>query len=228
MEDFTVMKIDKSLTNDWILHKHYAKRKCSISYAFGLFNKDGLLVGVCTFGFPPNYNFNEGKCIFNNYRVLTLELNRLIVNEGLGKNVLSFFVSKALDLLPKPSCIVSYADPNYGHNGYIYQATNWIYTGDSTPKHRYTFEDGTTFDIRRGIDIKEQKHGKIIKKETLLPTRRYIFFNGNKKEKKKMFSCFKLKILPYPKGDNKRYDVSYECQKIYIDKKLFEAKEVKE
>lgn len=51
------------------------------------------MVGVCTFGHPPNYNYNKGKCVFNDYEVLTLELNRLITNDGLERNVLSYFVS---------------------------------------------------------------------------------------------------------------------------------------
>ncbi len=202
-----VEKISNFECRDWILNKHYAKRMCSISYAYGLFI-DGQLNGVCTFGFPPNYNYNNGKCVFNSFECLTLELNRLVVNDGLPKNTLSYFVSQSLKMLPKPSCIVSYADQNQGHNGYIYQATNWIYTGVSTPKHRYIFEDGSSFDIRRGIDNK----GKIVDKLLLKPTHRYLFFNGNKKDIKKMKKDLKIKTLNYPKGVNKRYDASYRPQ----------------
>lgn len=204
-ERYSVKSIDSYLCKDWLLNKHYAKRMCSISYSFGLY-VDGILSGVCTFGFPPNYNYNNGKCVFNNYSCLTLELNRLVVNDGLEKNVLSFFVSNCLDKLPRPSCIVSYADQNNGHNGYIYQATNWIYTGVSTPKHKYIFENGSEFDIRRGIDNK----GKIVNKILMLPTHRYLYFNGNKKEKHKMKNDLKMSIYPYPKGENKRYDASYQ------------------
>jgi len=160
------------------------------------------MVGVCTFGYPPNYNYNKGKCVFNDFEVLTLELNRLITNDGLEKNTLSYFVSQALGMLPKPSCVVSYSDPNHGHYGYIYQATNWIYTGHSTPKFLYYFEDGTVFDIRREIDRKGQDHGKMIKKEKILPTERYIYFNGDKRDKKEMKKHFKLKTCDYPKHDN--------------------------
>lgn len=203
-DKYSIKPIDRYEAMDWILNKHYAKRKCSISYSFGLY-QGNILVGVCTFGFPPNYNYNDGKCVFNNFECLTLELNRLVVNDGLEKNTLSFFVSSALDMLPKPSCIVSYADPNVGHHGYIYQATNWIYTGESNLKHRYTFENGQSFDIRRGLEGK----GKIVKKEQLLPTHRYLFFNANKKQRKKMLSDLKMNLLPYPKGTNLRYDASY-------------------
>ena len=203
--NYIVSKIQNHETKEWLLKKHYAKRMCSISYAFGLYI-DGILNGVCTFGFPPNYNYNNGKCIFNNYECLTLELNRLVINDGSPKNTLSYFVSKCLKLLPKPTCIVSYADQNQGHNGYIYQATNWIYTGVSTPKHQYIFEDGSVFDIRRGVESK----GKIIDKILIKPTHRYIYFNGNKKQRKQMKQDFKMKICNYPKGKNKRYNANYD------------------
>lgn len=205
MKGYSVKSIDSYECKDWLLNKHYAKRLCSISYSFGLFNINNVLQGVCTFGFPPNYNYNNGKCVFNDYECLTLELNRLVVNDGLPSNSLSYFVSNCLKMLPKPSCIVSYADQNQGHNGYIYQATNWIYTGTSTPKHKYIFEDGSSFDIRRGLENK----GKVVDKILMQPTHRYLFFNGTKNDKKTMRKCLKMKTEPYPKGKNKRYDASY-------------------
>tara|TARA_R110000824_G_scaffold118543_2_gene270848 strand:- start:93 stop:737 length:645 start_codon:yes stop_codon:yes gene_type:complete len=202
-EQWNVTEIPRSQTHQWILKKHYAKRLPMIKYAFGLYNET-VLVGVCTFGHPPNYNFNDGKFVFDGYKCLTLELNRLVVNDGLPPNTLSFFVSRCLKKLPTPSCVVSYADPNNGHHGYIYQATNWIYTGVSNPKHRYIFEDGSAFDVRRGID----KKGKIVDKILLKPTHRYIYLNGNKRDLKEMISKLKVKRLPYPKGQNINYDTS--------------------
>jgi len=201
--NYEVKSIDYQDCKEWFLKKHYAKRIPSISFCFGLYSDK--LEGVCSFGFPPNYNYNDGRCVFNEYKCLTIELNRLVVNDGLTKNSLSFFVSQCLKMLPKPCCIVSYADQNQGHNGYIYQATNWIYTGVSTPKHQYIFEDGSIFDIRRGIENK----GKIIDKIKVKPTHRYIYFNGSKTDINKMKKKFKMKIMKYPKGENKRYDASY-------------------
>ena len=141
-----------------------------------------------------------------------------LTEDDLPKNALSYFVSQCLKLLPSPSCVVSYSDPNEGHHGYIYQATNWIYTGTSTPKHRYHFEDGSVFDIRRGIDIKQRIHGEIVEKEKLKPTHRYLYFVGNKREKKKMLDELKYDIKPYPKGDNKEYDTG---DKIHKQLRLF-------
>ena len=111
---------------------------------------------------------------------------------------------------------MSYADPNNNHHGYIYQATNWLYTGESTPKKRYTFDDGSTFDIRRGIHNK----GKIVKIESLKPTFRYIYINANKKKKKEMIKDLKFTLYKYPKGKNKKYnsiDIKMKAQPTLFD-----------
>ena len=44
--------------------------------------------------------------------------------------------------------VVSYADPNNGHNGAIYQAGNWVYAGKSTPGSSYEAPDGKVWHSR--------------------------------------------------------------------------------
>ena len=60
------------------------------------------------------------------YMDMVYELNRLCTNDDLDKNANSYFISRCFDLLPKPMIIVSYADKSVGHNGYIYQALNFM------------------------------------------------------------------------------------------------------
>ena len=49
---YKVKSIQKYLCKEWLLHKHYAKRIPSISYAFGLFDTD--LIGILTIGKPAS------------------------------------------------------------------------------------------------------------------------------------------------------------------------------
>ena len=141
-----VRPIQKAEYEKWLLQKHYAKRLCSVSYAYGLYiNK--MIEGVITFGMPPSSNLAESIC-GKEYHKIVLELNRLITNENLPKNTLSQFVSKAIKNLPKPKIIISFADPNMNHNGYIYQATNFIYTGRSTNTEQLVDKDGKEFHFR--------------------------------------------------------------------------------
>lgn len=191
---------------DWLLHKHYAKRMCSISYAFGLYI-DNTLNGVCTFGISASRSLCVGVCGEKNaHRVL--ELNRLCVNDGLPKNTLSYFVSQCLKMLPSSKIIVSYADSSMNHHGYIYQATNWIYTGITVKRiERYDPDNpnlhNRTVGNKKNVDYKDlairerpQKH-------------RYVYFTGSKTNKKHLRKQLNYEVKPYPKGDNKRYDASY-------------------
>lgn len=64
------------------------------------------------------------------------ELQRVALTKHLVQT--SQIVSGAVRMLKKHSpglrLIISYADPNQGHHGGIYQAMNWFYTGSSRPQ----------------------------------------------------------------------------------------------
>ncbi len=194
----------------WLLYKHYAKRTpSSIMYGFGMI-LDNKIEGVCTFSSPI--------ARFKKFNYKIMELTRLVINEGLGKNVLSQFLGKALKTIDKPYIIVSYADPNMGHNGYIYQATNWIYTGLSAVEHKH-FIDGVeihsrTLNARYGTrsPSKLREMGLDITIETQKAKHRYFMTTGTKRDKKNQ----KREILerynqsPYPKADNKRYECDFD------------------
>jgi hypothetical protein len=67
------------------------------------------------------------------YKKQVIELNRLCLRYN-RKNEASFLVAKSLSLLPKPKIVVSYADTAQGHQGVIYQATNFLFTGTTKPR----------------------------------------------------------------------------------------------
>jgi hypothetical protein len=49
-----------------------------------------------------------------------------------------------------------------------------------------------------------------LRKIDILAKHRYIFINANKYDKINMLKNFKLSILPFPKGENKKYDTNIE------------------
>ena len=216
---FKVISINNHEAHQSFLKKHYAKRIPSVSYAFGLY-KDNFLCGVCSFGRPMAHQLIK-HAFKGNFQDNFLELNRLVIDDGFEKNVLSFFVSQSLKQLPNPNAVVSYADTSLGHNGYIYQACNFIYTGLSFKKRDYTVKglehlhNSSLIDMV-GRDNRGDKVGKLKQMfgdKLYLKERprkhRYFYFIGNKKEKKDMKNLLIYDILPYPKGDNKRYDSSF-------------------
>lgn len=212
---YTIKSIDNSQTTEWLKYKHYAKRIPPIEYAFGLFNETNLMQGIVTYSTPVSSNL---RGIFNDQFKL-MELNRLVINEGLEKNCLSFLVSQSLKMLPTPLVIISYADTSQNHHGYIYQATNFIYTGLSAKRTDWKVKGlehlhgATIADLSRGKENRaewmREKYGDDFYLEDRPRKHRYFMFLGNKKEVKRMKEILPYKIEQYPKGENKRYDASY-------------------
>ena len=204
-EIYKVKSIKKELCKEWLLYKHYAKRIPSISYAFGLFDSK-MMQGILTVGKPASNALCIGVCGKHNSKYV-YELNRLCVNDGLKKNVLSYFVSQSLKMLNN-IILVSYADTSQNHNGYIYQATNWIYTGLSAKRtERYDINNPNRHS-KSVTDSKNVKYQEIAVRDR--PQKhRYIFFIGSKKQKKQWLKELNYKIQAYPKGENTNYDTSY-------------------
>lgn len=203
-----VIPIKSEETYPWLLQKHYAKRIPQIIYAFGLYDKN-LLVGVVTYGLPASPSLCMGIC-GKEYSNKVLELNRLCL-ENNYKNQASFLVGNSIKLLPKPSIVVSYADTSQGHVGYVYQATNFLYTGLSEirvdwqikgQEHKHSRHKGGDLTLEQ---IKE-KFGDDFYYVQRPRKHRYIYFHGNKNDKKIMNKLLKYKVEPYPKGDSNRYD----------------------
>ena len=177
----------------WIMEKHYAKRLPGISFAFGLYDENSL-IGICTFGIPASNTLCEGVC-GKEYKEHVIELNRLCLLNN-EKNQSSFLVANAIKLLPSPKIIVSYADAGQGHVGYVYQATNFLFTGTTKERTDMSSGDGKHSRHAKDPSIRQFRSAK----------HRYVYIHGNKTMKKILLSKLKYKIEPYPKGESKRYD----------------------
>ena len=215
---FKVLPINSFEVEPWLLQKHYAKRMCPISYAFGLYDQEKL-IGIVTYGVPASSMLRRGLC-GKQWEENVIELNRLCCNSG--KNLASILVGRSLQMLPKPMIVVSYADTEQGHVGYIYQATNFIYTGLSFKKKDWAIKGmehlhgATIADMSRGQENRanwmREKFGDDFYLKDRAQKHRYVFFVGNKTQRKTMLSNLMYQVEPYPKGDSKRYDAGGEVQ----------------
>jgi len=215
---FEVAPVSTDDCREWLLYKHYLRRMASFSYAYGLY--DGAkLCGVCTFGNAVPMQMKRSLCGFE-LEHLVYELNRLVIDGTMPRNTASFFVSRCLSLLPKPLVVVSYADASVGHTGYVYQATNFWYTGLShTQKdwklrgsehlHSRTLMDEFAFTPNRVEKLKE-KYGDDLYQVERPAKHRYVTFVGTRRDKAKLWKAKLFDVLPYPKAENKRYDDQYE------------------
>jgi hypothetical protein len=212
----TVEPITTEDAKPWLLNKHYAKRLCPISYAFGAF-ENGELLGIVTYGCPSSAPLRDGVC-GQEWSSKVLELNRLVCFSR--KNLASQLVGCSLNMLPRPSVVVSYADTSQGHVGYIYQATNFIYTGLSAKRTDWKIKGmehlhgQTIADMSKGAENRaefmREKFGDDFYLEERPRKHRYIFFVGDKRQVRSMRTSLKYPIEPYPKGESKRYDASAE------------------
>lgn len=131
--------------------------------------------------------------------------------------------------------IVSYADTSWNHHGYIYQATNWIYTGLSIPfkdamvkgmehMHHSSVSDlvGRCADLPKGtsqVALLKEKFGEENVYYVERPRKhRYFYFIGSRRQVKAMKKLFTYNSVAYPKGDNVRYDAN---EQISIQLTLF-------
>lgn len=204
-----VLPIKHEECEEWLLKIHYAKRIPLIMHSFGLY-VDKKLDGIITYGMPASPALCVGVC-GEDHRHLVLELNRLCLLNN-KKNQASFLVGNSLKLLPKPSIVVSYADTSMNHNGYIYQATNFIYTGLSAKRTEWRIRGSNrhsrTLTAQHTLEEMQNNPDKFHRLDR--PQKhRYIYFLGDKKQKKEMLSKLNYNIEPYPKGDNINYEVGH-------------------
>jgi hypothetical protein len=196
--DRHVEKIDRDTARLFVERIHYSRLlPNNVVYQFGLY-EDRKLIGVVTYGIPASPPLCVGLAGEEN-RDRVLELNRLAIEEGYnGNNRASFLVSHSLKMLPNYTFVVSYADTGWTHVGYIYQATNFLYTGLSA-KRLDTYSNGKhSRQYKKGTS--ETRH------QTRNPKHRYVYLVGTKSQRKKMRQQLRYPVMPYPKGDEIRYD----------------------
>ena len=180
---------------------HYSRKCPNITDAFGLF-VNGEMVGVVTYGIPASPNLCMGLAGKQNANRVK-ELNRLVIKpiyNGGGYNYASYLVSHSLKMLENGTFVVSYADTAWSHVGYVYQATNFLYTGLSASRTDTWQPTG-----KHGRH-QEQSDNSI--RQTRSRKHRYVYLVGDRRTKRQMRKDLKYKVYPrYPKGDEIKYDI---------------------
>lgn len=98
--------------------------------------------------------------------------------------------------------VLTYAATDVGHIGYVYQATNALYTGvaghtnyfvDSKGARRPDYFGGQMVSVERGREMgwtRVKGSGK----------HRYVYLLGNKRERRERRALLRYPVLPYPKA----------------------------
>jgi hypothetical protein len=220
MED-NIIEISYKDAINFLLPRHYSGRKPIIQKAFGLI-EDNILQAVITYGKPASPSVCNGIC-GKEYANNVYELNRLCRRDEFNKQ-LSYFVGKTLRMLKQNNwIIVSYSDTAMSHNGYIYQACNFIYTGLSSP-HVDKYDINNMHNRHANASYVREDEYCVERSRK----HRYIYFCTKNKSLKKIWReklCYE--ILPYPKGVNKNYKLGEFIGKTIINNKTGEKIELK-
>ena len=202
MNNLTVTPIDYHTAQSFVIKYHYLHRRSPYKYAFGLF-QDGALVGVCIFARPFSSQLQKMICGEEESQNV-IELTRLCVHDDQPKNTESWFVAQCLNSgIINEDIIVSFADESVGHNGTIYQALNFMYTGLTNKKKNFKIvgqnKHALTIASKYTADELRTKYGSDFVYENRPQKHRYVYLNAHKRRMRYLLKQLKLKQLPYPK-----------------------------
>lgn len=221
--------INKLVAKNLIIKNHYTHKWTLCTVAYGVYYKEYIestffggfnskLIGVLVYGNAVGRNASTSiSPMLNNNNVL--ELTRLWIEDGYGKNIESYCIAESFRQLnqnyPNIKCILSYADSEVGHTGKIYQATGFIYQGDNyvdvaiMPNYsvslsgppNYKWIHSRTVYAKWGshsVDILKKKINKTFWRKRESGKHRYIKFISSKIENKKLIKSLKHPSRPYP------------------------------
>ena len=233
-----------------IVKNHYTHSWTSCKYSLGIYHKvsdsvlgDEKLIGVIVYGHPVG-RLAHSSVSPEIQRDEILELTRLWVEDGWGKNIESYSISQSFKWIRENDknikVLLSYADVGQNHNGTIYQATNWLYQGlnyDIKLMEDYKIslsETGgewihqRTISSRWGscnIEVLKQKlaeegYTEFWRKKDK-PKHRYVYIlTDNKSDRKRILNTLKHPTKPYPKGSVGGED---EIQHFYTNREKVET-----
>jgi len=166
IKDYKMQPCNWSSIADLIKHYHYLHRKpACIMQCFILLDTDNLTpLGAAVF---TAARFQYAKKF--------LEFARLWVDDRCPRNTESRFVGYCLRYLatqyPDYEGVVTWADPQQGHDGTLYKACNFVFDGYSRPVSRY-YNPKT----KRIIYEKTRVRPHWVKVDTQPPKLRYIYY----------------------------------------------------
>lgn len=202
VRDMTVGPVSTADVSEFAHRYHYAVTAGTMNWRYGLWNGP-VLHGVVAYNSPTRSVCTSVFGAEHLHRVW--HMGRLVLSDDSPRNSESRLIGGSLRLIraehPHVWAVLTYAATDAGHIGYVYQATNALYTGtggdptyyiDEQGQRRGTHLDGHAVTEARARDLGWTKHQGGIK-------HRYIYILGTKRERRERLSLLRYPILPYPK-----------------------------
>lgn len=183
---------------------HYTHVGNNINWRWGLWHGPTLL-GVVAYNLPTR---SVCASVFGEDQLANVwHMGRLALSDNAPHNSESRLISGSLKAIhrdyPHVWAVLTYAATDAGHIGYVYQATNAVYTGEAGDPSYYIDEAGA----RRGTHL--DGHGVTADRAAAMgwtkasggPKHRYVYVLGSKRERRQRLKILRYPILPYPKRE---------------------------
>lgn len=205
IEESIIKPIPLKEAKPFILEYEYlGTMSTRIIQCFGLYYNN-ILSGAIVFSLPPSKGVTEsvlGKKHKDKVCVLSRGACAYWAHPHSGSKLISFG-TRWMSQNTQYKCFIAYGDPKANEIGTLYQACNWIYTGQTDSKTEYYLNNKWV----SGYEFRLQgKKGNLPTNIVTRPSSkkyRYVLIKGkDKRETKQLKKELKFNRLPYPKRHN--------------------------
>lgn len=182
--DASIDRINDQRVVEFLERHHYIGygRRATASYVVCL---SGIVIAVAKFTYPirmevtSSMKVEHGKC---------LELDRLCIHPSYHKkNFASWILARVAKFIkldhPEVTTLVSFADPEAGHDGTVYKAANWTELGKTSRSFVYVDADGrklhkkTVYNAAKSRRMKEAEYAAAmgLRRSYTLPKIKFVY-----------------------------------------------------
>lgn len=183
---------------------HYTQKGENMPWRYGLWHGVTLL-GVVAYNLPTR---DACESVFGPERHEHVwHMGRLALADVAPHNSESRLIAGSLQRIHKdyPDVwgVLTYAATDAGHIGYVYQATNALYTGTGGHATYYTDAGGGRHsDYSRGRQVTTARAAeKGWTRQAGSAKHRYVYILGNRTQRRHRRAALRLPVLPYPKAE---------------------------
>ncbi len=202
VRDMTVSPVSTRDVREFAHRYHYTVTGGNMTWRWGLWNGP-VLHGVVAYNLPTR---SACASVFGEEHLHRVwHMGRLICSDDSPRNSESRLIGGSLRAIaadhPDVWAVLTYAATDVGHLGYVYQATNALYTGEAG--HSTIYEDASgarRSDYLGGAFVSGDRAVSLgWTRRTGGPKHRYVYLLGSKSQRRTARGLLRYPVLDYPK-----------------------------
>jgi len=202
VRDYLCSKVSTKDVEEFCRRYHYTGTGGNMSWRYGLW-EGATLLGVVAYNLPTR---ETCEMVFGpDHFDKVWHMGRLAMAEDAPRNSESRLISLSLKMIqaerPDVWGVLTFAATDAGHIGYVYQATNALYTGTGGHAVIYVDQKGRRRPDYDGAYISRdmaRERGWSVAEGG--PKHRYLYILGSKTQRRQRRALLRLPTLPYPKA----------------------------